>query len=311
MRKSMVSVIICTYNNADSLLKTLKSFQEITPLPEFSWELIVVDNNSKDNTKEEVERFRLASGIDVRYTFEGKQGLSHARNCGIGIARGEFIAFTDDDVLIDPQWLNEIVKTFEMFEGDCVGGKILPVWPGSRPMWFYRDMEGYLALLDYGDDVLVITQPNQMLFGANIAFSRAILDKVGPFNTSLGRKGKKLYSHEEKDLFERIILSGGKVVYQPRAIVHHVIGINRTNKAYFRKWRFDDGEHEAILLGEYGHRNIFGVPFFIVRKFFEAFFDWSADVILRRKDTCFRKELLLSKYTGFMCGRVKVYFHKT
>jgi glucosyl-dolichyl phosphate glucuronosyltransferase len=306
-----VSVIICTYNNAGSLKKTLKSFHGMTYSPELSWELIVVDNNSADKTKEEVEKFRLTSGLNVRYVFEGNQGLSYARNCGIKVAKGEIIAFTDDDVLVDPQWLTEIVRAFKGFSADCVGGKIIPVWPGTRPQWFTKDMEGYLALLDYGDDVLVITQTNQMLFGANIVFSRAILDKVGPFNTSLGRKGKKLYSHEEKDLFERIILSGGKVIYHPRAIVHHIIGVSRTRKAYFRRWRFDDGEHEAILLGEYKQRNIFGIPYFIIRKFIAAFSEWSADLILGRKETCFSKELRLSKYIGFMYGRVKLHFQGT
>jgi glucosyl-dolichyl phosphate glucuronosyltransferase len=307
----MVSVIICTYNNVGSLQKTLQSFHEMTSSPDPHWELIVVDNNSKDTTKEEVERFRLSSGLDVRYAFEGNQGLSHARNCGIKLARGEVIAFTDDDVLVDPQWLNEIVKTFEGFKADCAGGKIIPVWPGARPTWFTRDMEGYLALLDYGDDIIEINQANQMLFGANIAFSRAILDKVGPFNTALGRIGGKLYSHEEKDLFERIILSGGKVVYQPRAIVHHVIGTNRTKKAYFRKWRFDDGEHEAILLGDYKQRNIFGIPYFVIRKFITACSEWAVDLILRRKETYFTKELRLSKHIGFMYGRIRLHFQRT
>lgn len=304
----MISVIICTYNRADSLAKTLKSLSGLAVPKDGIPEVIVVDNNSNDETRAVVTAAHTQENIRIRYLFEGKQGLSHARNAGIAAAEGDILVFTDDDVIVEPDWLWEIEKTFKTCDADCVGGKILPVWPSERPSWLPKRIEGNLALLDFGEEELEINSEEQLLYGANIAFSRSILERVGNFDVSLGRKGKKLYSHEDKEMFIRILNAGAKIVYQPKALVHHVINVGRTRKSYFRKWHFDDGELKGIMLGPYARRNILGIPLYIIREFL---CNCGIYLKLRTKaveDEIFSHEVYVFYLLGIMSGRVKFYF---
>ncbi len=305
-----VSILICTYNRADSLGITLQSLSGVIVPKGVTLETLIVDNNSKDGTREIVERFNENYKYNLKYILEAEQGLSSARNAGLKEATGDIILFTDDDVLVDPAWLTEIVHAFCSYNADCVGGKILPVWPCERPSWLTRKIEGNIALLDYGEGTFEIEDENRLLFGANIAFSRRILQRVGCFDTSLGRKGDKLYSHEDKELYKRVIQAHGKVIYSSRAIIHHIIGMHRTRKSYFRKWHFDDGEFHGIQLGNYDKRNIFGIPFYIIRGFIEISKKYLISMLSLNSEMCFIDELNVCNSLGFMNGRLKLYFGK-
>src|SRR5687768_14967667 len=115
----MVSVIICTYNRSASLRLTLQSLEKMRRPPDLPWELIVVDNNSRDDTGHVIDQYRRTAAFDVRHVFESKQGHSHARNRGVEESKGSVLAFTDDDVTVDAHWLEEIRHTYEHF--DCLG----------------------------------------------------------------------------------------------------------------------------------------------------------------------------------------------
>lgn len=182
-----ISVIICTYNRASGLLQTLQSIGQMDNPQGICWELIVVDNNSSDGTQNVIQEFAYDADIDVKNIFEGTQGLSYARNAGLGQARGKLIAFTDDDVIVDRQWLVNICKAFASSDAWCIGGKILPIWSVPKPKWLSKRIHYALALLDYGDEVKKMTKPN--LWGANLSFRAAVFDSYGMFDTSLGRKG--------------------------------------------------------------------------------------------------------------------------
>jgi len=304
VKTMMMSVVICTYNRSQSLARTLKSLGEISVPSNLQWEVIVVDNNSTDGTRAAIEDFAAESTMPVSYVFEKKQGLAYARNAGIEKANGDVIAFTDDDVLVAANWLKELARTFECYDAAGVGGKILPIWPERRPLWLTRDIEGNIALLDRGEAVARIVNTNH-IFGANMAFPKAIFEKVGLFDPFYGRKGKKLYSHEEADLLRRVLESGGTVIYQPRAVVHHIIEPTRVKKAYFRKWQFDDGEFEAARLGEYYHRTMLGVPYYIAPEFGRTCVRLLKEAILVREASSFKSQLKICHLLGFMWGRVK------
>src|SRR5919109_2420377 len=106
----MISVIVCTHNRAHRLEQTLNSLQQMTVPVDLAWELIIVDNNSNDNTKEVIDSFINKSSLHVKYVIERHQGISHARNMGIREARGHIIAFTDDDCIVDRYWITAISK---------------------------------------------------------------------------------------------------------------------------------------------------------------------------------------------------------
>ena len=155
-----------------------------------SWEVIVVDNNSSDNTRKVVEDFVRSSELNIRYVFEGKQGHSHARNTGVKEAKGEIIAFTDDDVIVEKSWIHNIDRIFKEDYVGCIGGKILPIWEKPCPKWLTKDLYGYLALLDYGENPFYIDSPE--IWGANFAVKSSLFQKYGYFDTTLGRLPTKL-----------------------------------------------------------------------------------------------------------------------
>ena len=106
-----------------------------------------------------VKEFMVDLRLPVRYIFEEKQGQSHARNRGIREAYGEIIAFTDDDVIVEKEWVLNIKKAFEKNNVACVGGKILPIWEIPKPNWLTQDLYSYLGLLDYGDRSFYLDSP--------------------------------------------------------------------------------------------------------------------------------------------------------
>ena len=178
-----ISVIICTYNRAESLKRALNSIIEMSVPEDLSWELIIVDNNSSDNTKEVVEKFKTESGLNVSYVFEKEQGLSNARNRGVKEAKGEIIAFIDDDVIVDRNWLINIHKAFEIYNPVVIGGKVLIHIESPVPKWFSNAVSDPLGGFDRGDNIIVAdNQYNGMIgIGANMSFKREIFDKVGFF----------------------------------------------------------------------------------------------------------------------------------
>ena len=227
-----ISVIICTYNRSESLRKTLESIKEMSVQADLSWEVIVVDNNSKDNTRQVVEDFGRSSGLNVRYVFESNQGLSYARNAGIKEAKGEIIAFTDDDVIVGKNWISTINKIFNENNVGCIGGKILPIWEKSCPKWLTKDLYYCLALLDYAETTFYMDSP--YIFGANFAVKFSLFQKYGYFNTILGRRANKLYGEEDIEFFQKLIERGERILYSPDVLVYHCIPEHRMRKSYFR-----------------------------------------------------------------------------
>src|SRR5437868_2820389 len=150
-----VSVVIATYNRCDELRGAIESFVN-QELRDTTFELIVVDNNSTDETRQTVARFRDEFGHgNLVYCFEQQQGVSFARNCGIMEARASIIAFTDDDIRPQPDWVASVHEAFERFpQADFVGGKVLPDPETKFPVWLTADHWSPLALLDLGDEPL-------------------------------------------------------------------------------------------------------------------------------------------------------------
>lgn len=300
-----ISVIICTYNRSESLRRTLQSLKEMSVPDNIGWELLIVDNNSTDKTKEAVNDFIKVSGLNCRYVFESKQGLSNARNRGVKEAGGEIIAFTDDDVIVDKYWLQNMAKVFKGNNVSCVGGRIFPIWGKPCPKWLINDIRLYgpLAILDYGEKTLHMTFPN--LWGANFAVKKIMFEKYGTFNTSFGRRPGKLYSYEETDFIKRLIENGEKVLYAPDVIVHHFIPPQRMRKSYFRKWHFENGKLSAITLGTYPHRNILGIPLYIIKHTGTGLFLWVLNLHFLRP-RYFKNEIGLVRDIGFIYGRLRL-----
>lgn len=268
--KPLISILICTYNRAGSLCRMLDSLQKISAGPEIAWEVVVVDNNSSDNTHAVVEEFAKTPGFNVRYVFEPKQGLSHARNTGVATAKGEIIAFTDDDVRVSPGWLAELVSTFSEFDCMAVGGRSIPAWDGlSKPAWLvtegpYKLGQGPLLEFDLGEEPKPTYVPP---WGVNMAFRKSAFEKYGLFRTDLGVAGSGRLGGEDTEFGRRLIRAGEKVIYSPGAAVFHPVERARARRAYFLTWHFNYGRGCIRSEGWPGEAVLwFGVPRYLFRQ---------------------------------------------
>lgn len=297
------SVVVCTYNRCASLAETLEAIGAQQVPEGCRWEFIVVDNNSRDETRATVEAFAAARPkLNLRYCFEPKQGLSHARNHGIGAAQGEFIVFTDDDVLPAPDWLATLVQGMRERECDAAGGFIAPLWQAEPPAWLTERFYGFLAVRTDPEGPKDVVQEADMPFGANLAFRRAVFDRVGLFDPHLGRKGHVLAGGEEIDVLMRIVRGGGRIVYFPEARVRHKVEAFRLSKRYFRRWRYQCSRNEAATLEIPQGRSVFGVPVYILRQL--AASAWKTLVMKLREpaDVAFRQEMIVWHFLGLVEG---------
>jgi glycosyltransferase involved in cell wall biosynthesis len=207
-----LSIIICTRDRAPQLERCLQKFKEAQTFRK-SWELIVVDNNSSDDTKTVIQTFAASAPFKVRYLFEGRQGLSHARNRGIAATSGSIIAFTDDDCLVERQWASTIVREFSTDHSLAVlGGRVEPGDPngqavGTRTCSDRKQITSFQELFG-------------RMIGCNMAFSRKVFEVIGGFDPLLG-KGTSLGSAEDLDLLYRALKGQLTIVYVPEAVVFH------------------------------------------------------------------------------------------
>ena len=262
----LISIVLCTYNRSQSLRQTLECLAT-QQADGFDYEVVVVDNNSPDDTKAVVERCQPLFGGRLRYVFEGRQGKPYALNTGVAAARGRVLALTDDDVCPDPRWLCRLAEVFRTSNAECVFGKILPLWMGARPAWLSAFFLPQLALLDYGDQAFLVTSDRHLFFGANVALTKKALARVGPFNVRLGNQGGRMGGEEDTDLFERLLAAGARIAYAPEAVVYHKVPAERLRLGYFRKWHFDHGLVSAYVTPCTRGRGVLGVPFWAIRKF--------------------------------------------
>ena len=254
-----ITVILCTRNRCQSLAKTLESAAALR-LPELDeWEVLVVDNDSDDQTREVVEDFCHRYPDRFRYLFEPRQGKSYALNVGIRESHGDVLAFVDDDVTFEPTWLQNLTTPFNDSEWAGVGGRTLLDPSFSPPPWLGLDepynLGGVLARFELGDRPCELTVAP---YGTNMAFRRGMFRKYGSFRTDLGPRPGNQIRGEDTELGRRVMAAGERLRYEPSAIVYHPVSENRARKGYFLSWYFDHGR--AMARDWPRGRNILGIP---------------------------------------------------
>jgi glycosyltransferase involved in cell wall biosynthesis len=235
----VASIIVCTRNRAQLLEPTLLSL--LAERPSVGWELIVVDNASTDETAAVCMRCRdHIPDIRFEYLVEERLGLSHARNKGIAAAVGEYLLFTDDDVLVQSGWIDSLCVGFDEPNVLAVAGRILPHWPSAPPRWLAGRQSLLLALTDFGDhprDLLDEDVP----VGANMAIRASTLEgKAAPFDPRLGNQGADRFAYEEFELFLEL-RRRGRLVYRPDAVVLHRIAPDRMTWKSMRRESLHNG----------------------------------------------------------------------
>ncbi|AKU13562.1 hypothetical protein AzCIB_3669 [Azoarcus sp. CIB] len=295
------SVIVCTYNRAASLRDTLRALRALQVSAGRRWEVVVVDNNSSDGTRAEVEAAQR-DWPQLRYEFEPQQGLSHARNRGISAAHGDVLLFTDDDVLPEADWLEATLDGLGRHRADACGGYVAPIWGAPPPPWLTERFHGFLAIRAARNDEYPITQAADAPFGANMAVHRSVFNRIGGFDTGRGRKGAVLAAGEDGELFARILQAGCKVVFLGGSRVHHKVEAFRLTKRYFRRWRLHNSRNQAIHLGMPGTRRLFNIPLYLFPQLLRAVGRAVAGHFTASGDEAFNREIVVCHFLGVFQG---------
>jgi glycosyltransferase involved in cell wall biosynthesis len=231
-----LSVVICTYNRSSLLAQALDTLcRQSAELS--SYEIIVVDNNSKDNTKDVTEAF-ITKQANIRYCFEQQQGLSHARNRGWKSAQADYVAYIDDDCLIPAHWVKLALDVIREVKPGVFGGPYYPFYITEKPKWF-KD--------DYGTHTQGahprILENNEYLDGMNIIFKKSILQSLGGFNPNLGMCGDKIAYGEETDIVRlaRKSMPNELIYYHPQLDVQHAVRPEKMDMRWIVRQKFNDG----------------------------------------------------------------------
>lgn len=263
-----ITVILCTFNRCRMLAGALESLAAQVLPESIQWEVLVVDNNSNDDTHAVVEHFGSRYQGRFRYLFEPQPGKSYALNSGIREARGEILAFLDDDVTADPAWLQTLASGLSGNDWAGAGGRILADQRVPFPRWFPPDeplLLRTLALFSHGPEPGPLTDPP---LGTNMAFRKEAFERYGLFRTDLGPCPGSEMRGEDTEFGERVLREGGRLRYEPAAVVFHPVSEHRLNKRYFLIWWFDKGRSEirqfGLPSGDGGH--LAGVPLVLFRR---------------------------------------------
>lgn len=241
------SVIVCTYNRDSYLIQTLRSLVNQS-FDKDDYEILVIDNNSTDNTSTISKDFiEVHPEMAIHYFLEKEQGISYARNRGILESKGEFIVFIDDDETIDTGYL-ELLDHYlnDYTKAELAATPVNPVYETKKPQW----LSPYIARLftgeyNKGNQVKTLLQKDAPGTG-HAVIKKSLFEKYGKFNTELGRKGNSLMGAEDKDMFLRFMKNGVECYYFPEIPIYHHIPDNKLTDDFFLRITYALGKSERV-----------------------------------------------------------------
>jgi len=298
MQPIAISVIMATYNRCALLPKALDSVLGSAVPESVQWEVVLVDNNSKDQTRQVADDYLSRHPNRLRYVRETQQGLSAARNAGIRESRGEVIVFTDDDIEAEIDWLWKLAAPLMQGEWGGAGGKVVPVWTCTPPRWFPLEHPwGAIVSFDPGHGPGPLARPP---LGANMAFRKEMFEKYGLFRTDLGRTGNNLLSNEDIEFGRRLMDGGERLRYEPGAVVHHPVPENRLRKDYILSWWYNKARSDMRDSGISDDTKWFvaGIPLHLFRRLAMGTLRWM--VAVEPSKRFYRKACLWHSAGAFM-----------
>lgn len=310
-----IEIIICTYNRAERLKRTIQSILSAEMPDNIDVGVIIANNNSADDTETLIKEFsRNGSVPKIKYLFEGTQGKSHALNAALSHINADVIAFTDDDVIVDKGWIKEIINAIKRYPAhNCFGGKAVAVYPENVPKWL--DMHGSMGFLksvfvdrddgntegEYGIHTISDTPG-----GVNMFFRREAIAKNGLFRTDLGHIGNELGFSEDTEYCQRLMEKGERFMYIPSAVVYHPVHSGRLSKDYILMWQYKCGISEVRR--SKGYKNavrLLGVPRYIYRKFIQHAAGWCFSCQSRKR---FYHKLKLYYSSGEIVEHMRLWY---
>jgi glucosyl-dolichyl phosphate glucuronosyltransferase len=271
-----ITIILCTYNRCQSLYRALLSAAGLV-LPESDeWEILVVDNNSNDQTRKTVGDFCTRYPGRFRYLFEPRSGKSHALNAGIRESQADVFAFMDDDVVVHTDWLKNLTAGLHNGEWAGAGGRILPDWTCPPPRWLSKESPHAAGPLVAFHPSPEAGEIHKAPIGTNMAFRKGMFEKYGNFRVDLGPRPGSELRNEDTEFGERLLAAGERLRYEPSALVYHPVSEHRLKKEYFLAWWRNKGEANIRQFGvQPGTKyRIAGVPLYLLRRFAKWTLKW-------------------------------------
>ncbi|HEY1765289.1 MAG TPA: glycosyltransferase [Opitutaceae bacterium] len=237
-----VTVAVITHNRARLLRQALAGIVR-QDYPSDRWELLVIDNNSTDDSRDVIGSFATALPTPRRIA-EMRQGLDFGRNRAIEEAKGELIVLVDDDVIVEPDWLSQLVAPFSSESAHkigVVGGEVVPVFPDGLPAW----LEGAHRPLGFRPDPGPLSSV-QAPMGANFAFPKWVFVSFGMFDTRLDRQGARLFGGGDSEMIRRLRAVGLEIWFVPGAKVLHQMPAQRLTLGYSLRHAFDSARSRVL-----------------------------------------------------------------
>lgn len=311
-----LDVVVPTYNRSQLLRRTISSLLQ-APIPSgLDVTILIVDNNSKDDTEQVVREIQVQTDRSLVYAKETNQGLSHARNAGIRAGTGDLIGFIDDDEEIHEQWYQVVAREFSDASTQFIGGPCLANCPVPLPHWLPPGYNGVLGIIDPKPRINFSFSFPGNLNGGNAVLRRDVFDRIGPYSTRLGRSGKGLLSEEDAELYRRLLDAGIYGLHVPDLIIYHYIPVNRLTRKYHRRWCYWRGVSQGISDKDFKEPVIyaFGIPRHRIGRALKGLASLPRHILARKAGQAFADELTLWDLLGFIYGkhfiRIERYYAK-
>jgi len=298
-KDNLITVAVCCYNAARYLTKLIENLAALEcPIP---FEILIIDNNSSDNTKEIVQNFASNFHIPTRYVFEKEQGIPFARNRAIEeSAKSLFLAFIDADEIPGKKWLSTAVTGLSNYNADCVGGKILLNVQYS-PKWLTDSIQPFLGKIDYGNKPFRITDKNKPVWTGNIAYRTSVFFNGLRFDTRYIRKGDGIGGGEDAILFREMLKQQYHIRYEPEMQITHLIPHSKLKRSYFLKLHYTTGKKSGMYETNI-HQNLwFGIPRFMFLQLLQKTFR-SAKLFIMLDIGYLREAMNTTYLIGLMVG---------
>lgn len=307
-----VSVVVPTYNRSTQLRPLIDALLE-QETGDVTYEVIVVDNNSRDDTRAVVEQ-AVADDTSGRlqYVFEGRQGVSNARNAGIIRSLAPLILFLDDDGIPERDWVRSMKAAFDKYpDADCIGGRLRPKWVTPKPSWLSDKHWGPVALQDRPKEQwLGRSSASACLLTANIGFRRQVFADIGGFSPDYPR-------NQDRELELRMWRGGKRGLYLPAMDVVVEVPAERLKKRYHLRWQATTGKYHALLRyrdtvaadgalrDSEPPRRFLGSPLFLYRSFAAHILGWISALLRMDHDRRFYHESRIWYLVSFFWTRLK------
>jgi glycosyltransferase involved in cell wall biosynthesis len=303
-----LDVIVPTFNRQELLKRALDSLLAADVPRGLNVRVTVVDNNSQDGTRRAVEERMAGNDGRLAYLFEGRAGKSNALNTGIASTQGELVGMIDDDEEIDKGWYKQVQRAFSDGEVDFIGGPYVPRWGAEPPSWLPMNYPAVIGWVESGDQVQAYGADFPgILMGGNAVMTRAILEKVGPYSTSLGPVGTRFLAGEDEDMYQRLISIGARGLYLPELRIYHYVPPERLTKRYYRRWCFWRGVSCGLIDRQRRSAVAYlgGVPRWLYGRAARGLLSRAKMVLSRNQDPAqkFSDELAVWDFAGFFYGK--------